>query len=243
MAICEKWVFYGCCDGLYVMNMTLIYQTSWLSYADTDSFPKLVACVKGSLLAFHECIRRMLQELKLILWVVQAYLRDVLVEISEFHNQLCGRCWGNAEWWSLTDCNSYRSLPQNDKVQRCESCDLILTRLETDDEFTIQLMFSDKTTFHTNGSVNRHNVRIWGEQKLYTILEHSRDLPKVNIFCAMSYEKVYGPFFQWIHCYGQLVPLNVERLAVSSDGSRFRWFCVPTKRGSSLSAPTSACSS
>ena len=48
------------------------------------------------------------------------------------------------------------------------------------DGFADSLIFSDEATFHLSGKVNWHNVR---------------DSPKVNVFCAISNEKVYGPFF------------------------------------------------
>ena len=56
-------------------------------------------------------------------------------------------------------------------------------------------MFSDETTFHTNGKVNRHNVRIWGEENLHATIEHERNSPNVNVFCAISKNHVHGPFF------------------------------------------------
>ncbi|PSN29696.1 hypothetical protein C0J52_27396 [Blattella germanica] len=45
------------------------------------------------------------------------------------------------------------------------------------------------------GKVNRHNVRIWGTENPRVIVEHVRDSPKCNVFCALSNNKVYGPFF------------------------------------------------
>jgi len=45
------------------------------------------------------------------------------------------------------------------------------------------------------GKVNRHNVRIWGTENPHATMEYVRDSPKVNLFCAVSSCKVYGPFF------------------------------------------------
>ena len=56
-------------------------------------------------------------------------------------------------------------------------------------------MFSDEATFHTNGKVNRHIVRIWGKENSHATNEHERDSPKVNVFCAISKNHVHGPFF------------------------------------------------
>ena len=64
-----------------------------------------------------------------------------------------------------------------------------------EDEFNERLVFSDEATFHTNGEVNGHNVRIWGRKNPYATIEHERDSPKVNVFCAISKNHVHGPFF------------------------------------------------
>jgi hypothetical protein len=64
-----------------------------------------------------------------------------------------------------------------------------------DGTFLPRLIFSDEATFNLSGKVNRHNVRIWGLQNPQEALEHERDSPKVNVFCALQQTKVYGPFF------------------------------------------------
>ena len=51
-----------------------------------------------------------------------------------------------------------------------------------DDEFNERLVFNDEVTFHTNGKVNRHNVRTWEEENPHATIEHERDSPKVNVF-------------------------------------------------------------
>ena len=63
------------------------------------------------------------------------------------------------------------------------------------DGFVQSLIFSDEATFHLSGRVNRHNVRIWVTENLLAVVENVRDSPKPNIFCSISNEKVYGPFF------------------------------------------------
>jgi hypothetical protein len=67
-------------------------------------------------------------------------------------------------------------------------------RLE-EDGFAEKLAFSDEATFHVCGKVDRHTIRIWGTENPHATMEHIRDLPKVNVFFAVSSCKVYGPFF------------------------------------------------
>jgi hypothetical protein len=66
---------------------------------------------------------------------------------------------------------------------------------QDDGKFLDSVIFSDESTFHVSGRVNTHNCRIWGSENPRASLEHVRDSPKVNVFCALSKERVYGPFF------------------------------------------------
>ncbi|GBO14512.1 hypothetical protein AVEN_242563-1 [Araneus ventricosus] len=70
----------------------------------------------------------------------------------------------------------------------------MLEAMEVDDICT-RLVSSYEATFHLSGKVNRHNVRIWDLANPHTWIQNERDSPKVNVFCAMSVSKIYGPFF------------------------------------------------
>nr|CAH7734498.1 unnamed protein product [Callosobruchus chinensis] len=63
------------------------------------------------------------------------------------------------------------------------------------DGFANRLVFNDEATFHLCGKVNRHNLRFWGSENPHAILEHVRDSPKTNVFCAIPNRHVFGPFF------------------------------------------------
>jgi len=67
--------------------------------------------------------------------------------------------------------------------------------MSSDDHFPEKVQFSDKVTFHASGAVNRCNARIWGSENPHVYVEHQRDPPKVNVFCAICSQKVCGPFF------------------------------------------------
>jgi hypothetical protein len=87
-----------------------------------------------------------------------------------------------------------QKLKPGDNDARHSFCSSMQEKLE-EDGFWERLVFSDEATFHVNGKVNRRNVRIWGTENPHACLEHERDSPKVNVFCAISIQKVYGPFF------------------------------------------------
>jgi hypothetical protein len=64
-------------------------------------------------------------------------------------------------------------------------------RIQDDERFLDSIIFNDESTFHVSGKVNTHNCRIWGSENPRVSLEHVCDNPKVNVFCALSKERVY----------------------------------------------------
>jgi len=53
-------------------------------------------------------------------------------------------------------------------------------------------LLSDEATFHLRGIIN--NVHIWGSENSHASAEFVCNLPEVNVFCALSTDKMYGPF-------------------------------------------------
>ncbi|PNF39058.1 hypothetical protein B7P43_G04850, partial [Cryptotermes secundus] len=86
-------------------------------------------------------------------------------------------------------------LTDADKAVRKEFCMQIFHRIQDDEKFPVSVIFSDESTFHASAKVSTHNCRIWGSENPRVFLEHVRDSPKVNMFCVLSKERVYGPFF------------------------------------------------
>ena len=86
------------------------------------------------------------------------------------------------------------ALTPADKVKRRDFCEEMQLKMEEND-FVERLIFCDEPTFHISGEVNGHTVRIWGTEQPHAQIEHQRDSPKINIICAVSREKLRGPFF------------------------------------------------
>lgn len=86
-------------------------------------------------------------------------------------------------------------LQDNDYTTRVDSCSLLIERIDNDNRFLSNVIFSDEATFHISGRVNRHNCRIWGEENPHELYEHERDSPKVTVWCALAKNRLYGPFF------------------------------------------------
>jgi len=88
-----------------------------------------------------------------------------------------------------------QALSCDDKRVRYSFCMSMQQWNEEDDDFFNRLIFGDESTFNLSGKVNKHNVRIWGTENPRELVQYVRDSPKVNVFCAVSRRKVYGPFF------------------------------------------------
>ena len=83
----------------------------------------------------------------------------------------------------------------NDEPKQKEFADNMLQRISEDEEFLKRICFSDETTFHVSGKLNKHNGRIWGSEHPHEIRELEKDSPKVNVWCGIMCNRVIGPFF------------------------------------------------
>lgn len=82
----------------------------------------------------------------------------------------------------------------NDKRLRLDFAVDILNRIDENPNYLNNVLFTDESTFHVNGVVNRHNCRIWGSEKPREIVQHQRDSPKVNVWCGLMNDRIVGPF-------------------------------------------------
>ena len=82
-----------------------------------------------------------------------------------------------------------------DKPRRKKIAVTMLDRLDSDQGFLKRVSFSDESTFHISGLINRHNSRIWGLQNLHETYKLERDSPKLNAWCGIMHDKIIGPFF------------------------------------------------
>jgi len=71
----------------------------------------------------------------------------------------------------------------------------MLSRIEDDEDYLKEDMFTDEAYSHVLGKVNQHNVRIWGSENPHMVIEHIRDSPKVNVWCGLLHDRLVGPFF------------------------------------------------
>lgn len=70
-----------------------------------------------------------------------------------------------------------------------------IARMEVDDFWPWNILWSDEAHFYLNGTVNTHNCRIWAMENpraFHTIPLHS---PKVTVWCGFTSQFIIGPFF------------------------------------------------
>jgi hypothetical protein len=81
-----------------------------------------------------------------------------------------------------------QQLSDEDHRRRLDLCLQLQDLMSSDYHFLEKVHFSDQATFHVSGALNRRNIRIWGSENPHAYVE-------INVFCAISSRKVYGPFF------------------------------------------------
>ena len=78
-----------------------------------------------------------------------------------------------------------QAITADDKQKRKQFCVDMQEKFEKD-KFNERLMFSDETTFYTNGKVNRHNVCIWGKENPHATIEHEGLIKSECVLCHLE---------------------------------------------------------
>ena len=88
-----------------------------------------------------------------------------------------------------------QALKPENKPRRKEFAVTIAGQVKYRPRFLKRVCFSDKSTFHVSGLLNRHNLRIWNLENPHDTCELERDFPKLNVWCGIMRDKIVGPFF------------------------------------------------
>ncbi|GBN27154.1 hypothetical protein AVEN_157270-1 [Araneus ventricosus] len=70
----------------------------------------------------------------------------------------------------------------------------MLSRIENEHDLLNRIIFSDETTFHVSNKVNKHSWRISDSENPHVVQEVERNSPKINVWCALSYDTVIEQF-------------------------------------------------
>ena len=85
-------------------------------------------------------------------------------------------------------------MPQ-DRPNRQFFAETLLEREATNPGYLKKIVFTDESTFSVHGEVNRHNCRIWATENPHVTFEKPRVSPKTQVWCAVHYSQIVGPYF------------------------------------------------
>ena len=81
-----------------------------------------------------------------------------------------------------------QELKQRDHLKRRKFSNWALEKLEENEEFHRNIIFSDEARFWLNGFVNKQNMRYWSATNPNVLLETPLHPPKVTVWCVFMSE-------------------------------------------------------
>jgi len=136
--------------------------------------------------------------------------------------------------------NLNQELHGQDYENRVVFCNEMLARINQDQNFNSNILFTDESSFKSNGVVNRHNMHYWAVENPNWVREvDNQRLWSLNVWGGIIGNTVIGPHFFNGHLDGIMyqnflemdlppllenVPLNVRRrLMLMQDGAPPHW--------------------
>lgn len=85
-----------------------------------------------------------------------------------------------------------------------------LARMEVDNEWPWNILWTDEAHFYLHGVVNTQNCRIWAKENPFARVSIPLHSAKVTVWCGMTASLIIGPFFsrKWV----LRVPLPVQSM-------------------------------
>ena len=77
--------------------------------------------------------------------------------------------------------HTVQTLKPDDHPRRAAFAEEILQRIDDDNDYLNNVVFSDEATFYVSRKVNNHNIRIWGSENPCEVVEKERDSSKINV--------------------------------------------------------------
>lgn len=116
-------------------------------------------------------------------------------EVTGKSRSSCYKAIRKEKYKSFKVRNVQELLP-NDYFLRMQFCEQWMERINNDPTITNKILFSDESTFCTNGTVNKQNTRIWARENPYVIQEtHTQTRQKLNLWAGILGDRIIGPFF------------------------------------------------
>lgn len=89
----------------------------------------------------------------------------------------------------------HQELSGNDKDRRLLFCNKINDMVTNNELVLTNVIFSDECHIYLKGTPNRQNFRSWSSNKPVVFMEKPLHSPKVTVWCGLSGNRIYGPYF------------------------------------------------
>ena len=77
-----------------------------------------------------------------------------------------------------------------DRPKRFDFATQMLDEIDNAEQFLRKIVFSDEATFRVCGHVHHYKVSIWASENPHAYMEHERNTPKVNVWCAVMHDRI-----------------------------------------------------
>ena len=116
-----------------------------------------------------------------------------------------------------------------DHTKRLQFCQGMKMMMENENINFNEILFSDESNIHLNGSPNKQNCREWSTSKPsfnFSVPLHS---PNITAWCGMSSKNIYGPFLFEDSETGEATTITTERYlrmlqVIFDDDNIDEWF-------------------
>lgn len=89
-----------------------------------------------------------------------------------------------------------QELYEHDYVSRFNMCSWFKEQIMQNPDFTRMVLFSDEAVFHTNGTVNRQNYRLWSDVNYHWhVSSKNMAAEKIVVWLGVLDTNIIGPFF------------------------------------------------
>ena len=88
-----------------------------------------------------------------------------------------------------------QTLHRGDEARRWEFTRWLVQQCADDNGFFDKLLMSDEAKFHLDGTVSKHNCRIWATEQPAVFQTASTFSPSLTVWCAMTAGGVARPYF------------------------------------------------
>lgn len=148
-----------------------------------------------------------------------------LAENSTGSRSSCYKALKQEKYKSYKVRNVQELLP-HDYFERMEFCEYWMNRINNDPNVINRILFTDESSFGTNGTVNKQNTRIWARENPYVIHEtHTQRREKVNVWAGILGNSIIGPYFidgtLTAHKYLEILQVEIgpalEDLAINGE--------------------------